>query len=41
MLDCLLCINKDQCLVCKDEKNFNTQPVEGKCVCNEKWILVG
>jgi len=34
MLDCLLCVNNDQCLVCKGENNFNTQPTEGKCVCN-------
>ncbi len=39
IVDCFTCENENKCLSCKNESNFSPDPVGGKCVCVEGWIL--
>ena len=38
-LDCYTCDREDYCTKCKDEGNFDTKPVDGKCQCKQSFWL--
>ncbi len=36
---CVKCSDDKTCTACKNEGNFNPDPVKNVCVCNARWIL--